>query len=146
MTRINMHIFKVKLPFYPPCEVKCRLQNRVSTPLDHPSPTLVSHPRLYLSARPISHSFWRSLSYGDPNSTVQESYPHKWGQDVSCGYLMRRWHHILELPLHCTPMTVSLHLCFPLGRSGRLPLVACRFLLPWSRFVKNRIVLGNVSW
>ena len=31
MTRIKMHIFKVKLPFYPPCEVKCGLQNRVST-------------------------------------------------------------------------------------------------------------------
>ena len=25
-----MHIFKVKLPFYPPCEVKCGLQNEVS--------------------------------------------------------------------------------------------------------------------
>ena len=32
MTRIKMHISKVKLPFYPPCEVKCGLQNRVSTP------------------------------------------------------------------------------------------------------------------
>ena len=31
MTRIKMHIFKVKLPFYPSCEVKCGLQNRVST-------------------------------------------------------------------------------------------------------------------
>ena len=31
MTRIKMHISKVKLPFYPPCEVKCALQNRVST-------------------------------------------------------------------------------------------------------------------
>ena len=31
MTRIKMHISKVKLPFYPPCEVKCGLQNRVST-------------------------------------------------------------------------------------------------------------------
>ena len=31
MTRIKMHISKVKLPFYPPCEVKCRLQNGVST-------------------------------------------------------------------------------------------------------------------
>ena len=28
-----MHIFKVKLLFYPPCEVKCELQNRVLTPL-----------------------------------------------------------------------------------------------------------------
>ena len=26
-----MHISKVKLPFYPPCEIKCRLQNGVST-------------------------------------------------------------------------------------------------------------------
>ena len=31
MARIKMHISKVKLPFYPPCEVKCRLQNGVST-------------------------------------------------------------------------------------------------------------------
>ena len=31
MTKIKMHISKVKLPFYPPCEVKCGLRNRVST-------------------------------------------------------------------------------------------------------------------
>ena len=31
MTRIKMHISKVKLPFYPPCEVKCGLQNGVLT-------------------------------------------------------------------------------------------------------------------
>ena len=31
MTKIKIHIFNVKLPFYPPCEVKCELQNRVST-------------------------------------------------------------------------------------------------------------------
>ena len=31
MARIKMHIPKAKLPFYPPCEVKCRLQNEVST-------------------------------------------------------------------------------------------------------------------
>ena len=59
---------------------------------------------------------------------------------------MRRWRLILELILHYTPMADSLRLCFPLGRSGRLPLVVCRFLLPWSRFAENRIVLGNVSW
>ena len=27
MTRTKMHISNVKLPFYPPCEVKCGLQN-----------------------------------------------------------------------------------------------------------------------
>ena len=31
MARIKMHIPKAKLPFYPPCEVKCMLQNGVST-------------------------------------------------------------------------------------------------------------------
>ena len=31
MTRIKMYISKVKLPFYLPCEVKCELQNGVST-------------------------------------------------------------------------------------------------------------------
>ena len=31
MTRIKMHISKVKLPFYPPCEVKCGLRNGGST-------------------------------------------------------------------------------------------------------------------
>ena len=30
MARIKMHIPKAKLPFYPPCEVKCTLQNGVS--------------------------------------------------------------------------------------------------------------------
>ena len=59
---------------------------------------------------------------------------------------MRSWQLSLELLLHYTPMVDSLHLCFPLGRSGRLPLVVCRFLLPWSRFAENRIVLGNVFW
>ena len=114
--------------------------------MDHPGLTLVSHSCLYLSARPISHSFWCSVSCGDPDSTVQESCPHKWGQDVNCGHLMRRWQLILELLFHYSPMAISLHLCFPLGRSGRLPLVACCSLLPWSRFAKNRIVFGNVSW
>ena len=31
MARIKMHIPKAKLLFYPPCEVKCMLQNGVST-------------------------------------------------------------------------------------------------------------------
>ena len=86
------------------------------------------------------------MSCGDLDNTIHESCPHKWGQDVSCGYLMQKWQLILELLFHYSRMTVSLHLCFPLGRSRRLPLVACHFLLPWSRFTENRIVLSNVSW
>ena len=31
MTKIKMHISKAKLSFYPPGEVKCKLQNDVST-------------------------------------------------------------------------------------------------------------------
>ena len=39
MTRTNMHISNVKLPFYPPCEVKCGLQIRCQQlyPLVHRS-------------------------------------------------------------------------------------------------------------
>ena len=59
---------------------------------------------------------------------------------------MRRWQLILELLLHHTFMIVSLYLCFPLGHSRRLSLVACHFLLSWSRFAENRIILGNVFW
>ena len=35
MTRIKMHISNVKLPFYPPCEVKYGLQNKVSTNIQY---------------------------------------------------------------------------------------------------------------
>ena len=45
----------------------------------HPPPTLVSHPCLSLSARPLSHSFWRSVSYCGPHCPAQESHPHQRG-------------------------------------------------------------------
>ena len=35
MVTIKIHISKVKLPFYPPCEVKYGLQNGVSTDGTH---------------------------------------------------------------------------------------------------------------
>ena len=114
--------------------------------MNHLGPTLVSHPCLYLSACPISHSFWCFVSCDEPDSIVQGSCPHKCGQDVSCGHLIWRWQFLLELLLHHTPMADSLHLCFPLGRSARLPLVACRFFLPWSRFTEDKIVFDNISW
>ena len=44
--------------------------------LVHPPPTFVNHPCPYSSARPIGHSFWRSVSCCDPHHTVQGSYPH----------------------------------------------------------------------
>ena len=42
----------------------------------HPPPTLVSHPCLSLSAYPLSHSFWRSVSCCGPHRLVQGSHPH----------------------------------------------------------------------
>ena len=36
----------------------------------HPPPTLVSHPCLSSSARPLSHSFWRSVSCCGPHCPV----------------------------------------------------------------------------
>ena len=42
---------------------------------------------------------------------------------------MRRWQFILELLFHYSLIVVSLHLWFPLGRSGRLPLWHAAFSL-----------------
>ena len=70
----------------------------------HPPPTLVSHPCPYSSARPIGHSFWRSVSCYGPHRTVQGSHPHQWSQGVSCGYLVRRWQLLLGLLFYHAPM------------------------------------------
>ena len=51
----------------------------------------------------------------------------------------------MELLFHYTHITDLLHLCFLLGHFGRLPLVVCRFLLLWSSFAENGIVLSNIS-
>ena len=114
--------------------------------LVHPRLTLVSHPCLYLSARPISHSFWRFVSCCDPDRTIQGSCPHKWGQDVSCGYLMRWWLPLLELLLYHAPVADPLHSGLPLGCSRRLPLATRCLPLPWFRFTEDRVVLGSISW
>ena len=45
----------------------------------HPPPTLVSHPCLFSSARPIGHSFWRSVCCCGPHRPVQGSHPHQKG-------------------------------------------------------------------
>ena len=118
----------------------------ISLLLVHPLPTLVSHLCPYLSARPIGHSFWHSVSCCNPNRTVQGSHPHKWGQDVSCGYLMWKWQPLLELLLCYAPMAGPLRLGFPLGCSRRLPLAAWRLPLLWFRFVEDRVVLDSISW
>ena len=91
----------------------------------HPPPTLVNHPYLSSSARPIWHSFWCSVSCCGPHCPVQESYPHQWGQGVSCVYLIRRWQLFLgclpTIPLWLAHMAWNLF-CDPrvdvLGRRG----------------------------
>ena len=45
----------------------------------HSPPTLVSPPCLFSSARPLSHSFWRSVSYCGLHRPVQGSHPHRRG-------------------------------------------------------------------
>ena len=45
----------------------------------HPPPTLVCHPYLSSSARPISHFFWCSVSSCGPHCPVQGSHPHQRG-------------------------------------------------------------------
>ena len=56
MTRMKMHISKVKLPFYPPCEVKCGLQNRVSTLVAAVTVCRANFEKSYLT------QFWSELS------------------------------------------------------------------------------------
>ena len=58
---------------------------------------------------------------------------------------MRRWQFLLELFLHNALMAVLQYLSFFLGRSKRLPSMACRSFLPGSGLAKNRIVLVDVS-
>ena len=118
----------------------------ISLLLVHPLPTLVSHPCSYLSARPIGHSFWHSMSCCGPDNTVQGSRPHKWGQSVSCGYLIWRWQLLLELLFYHAPMAGSLDSKLPLGCSRGLPLAAWRFPLPWFWSAEDRVVLGSISW
>ena len=76
----------------------------ISFLLVHPPPTLVSHPCPYLSAHLIDHSFRRFVSSCGPERTVQGSRPHKWGQGVSWGYLIRRWQLLLGLLFYYVPM------------------------------------------
>ena len=45
----------------------------------HPPPTLISHPCLSSGARPLSYSFWRSVSCCGPHRPVQGSHPHQRG-------------------------------------------------------------------
>ena len=118
----------------------------ISFSLVHPPPTLVSHLYPYLSARPIGYSFWRSVSCCGPHCTIQGSRPHKWGQGVSCGYLIQRWQILLELLFYHAPMADPLGSELPLRCSRRSPLATWRFPLPWFWSVEDRVVLGSISW
>ena len=40
--------------------------------------------------------FWRFVSYYDSHRTVQRSRSHKWGQGVSCEYLIWKWQLLLD--------------------------------------------------
>ena len=143
---IREYEFPPSLPSQaPPPPLVRDLSYYISLPLVHPPPTLVSHPCSYLSARPIGHSFWRSVSCCGPDSTVQRSRPHKWGQGVSCGYLIWRWQLLPKWLFYHAPMAGLPSSELPLGCSRGLPLAAWRFPLPWFWSAEDRIVLGNIS-
>ena len=137
----NMKSRLVSLPWAP---LVGDLSYYISFPLVHHLPTLISHPCPYLSARPIGHSFWRSVSCCGLDSTVQMSRPHIWGQSVSCGYLIRRWQLLSELLFYYAPMAGPLGSELPLECSRGLPLEAWRFPLPWFWFAEDRVVLGSI--
>ena len=68
MIRIKMYIFKVKLPFYPPCEVKYGLQNRLST-------------------CPVTHSLW---------TFMLQAFGIHWVMPRSVAGLLSCWHQWLR--------------------------------------------------
>ena len=112
----------------------------------HPPPTLVGHPCPYLSACPIGHSFWRSVSYCGPHRTVQGSHQHQWGQGVSCWYLIRKWQLLWGLFFYHAPMAGPLGLESPLGSSRELPRATWRLLLLWFWFAEDKVILGSIFW
>ena len=61
-----------------------RVLHIIYPPLDHPHPTPVDHPNLYLNTCPIKHTLWFSMSCGSQGSIVQRFSPHKCGQKSSC--------------------------------------------------------------
>ena len=71
MTRIKIHISKVKLPFYPPCEVKYGLQNGVSTTRLFPRSFLVLSPWLEVSQL-LLQWLWLGLHLPTVNQETQE--------------------------------------------------------------------------
>ena len=77
MARIKMLIPKAKLPFYPPYEVKYRLQNGVST-VTHPSliPLFFLQPPMLVSPKFDAKNF--SVLFMSPGMEIVESKQH-WG-------------------------------------------------------------------
>ena len=74
MTRIKMHISKVKLPFYPPCEIKCGLQNRV--------PTTVMYRIHWIS-------IWK---YTINNNLLDREFLVKWWDSLSINHIIYQIH------------------------------------------------------
>ena len=101
-----------------------------------------AHTWVHIPSATLSDALWAVVTQ---IALSRGSRPHKWGQDVSCGYLIRRWQTLLELLLYHAPMVGPLRLGFPLGCSRRLPLVVWRFPLLWSWSAEDRVILGNIS-
>ena len=72
--------FSYKFPILSPWRVFYIIQ----FPFDNLDPTLVDYLSHYLSACPIRHPFWPSMSWDSQCNTIQGSSPLKCGQKVSC--------------------------------------------------------------
>ena len=70
-------------PFYFLIHFFSRVPHVIYPTLIDLGPPFVDHLGYYLSACPIGHSLWPSVSRNSLGSTVQGSSPHKYGQKVS---------------------------------------------------------------
>ena len=125
MTRIKMHIFNVKLPFYPSCEVKYGLQNKVSTAVGEPQPSPWPY-KIGDATWARSHCIIRNIHIRDSEVNIKP-------QDTfnSSTYPTKNDHH----PKSVDMSSPVVHLCdCTKFRKGCYMLYACSahylFLLP----------------
>ena len=132
MTRIKIHISNVKLPFYPPCEVKCRLQNRVSTAI-----WTINDFKLTMTTKIFNNS---RDHYQIPDN-IPTRLPGKYkkcysGKTVDVGMYDTMFAAGLRLPLTALHSQLVIFLGLSISQIA---------LNTWSIFIRAEIIWGHLS-
>ena len=109
---------------YFPIPFSWRVSHIIYLPPDHPHPTSVDHPSLYLSTCPIKYSLQFSVSCGSQVSTVQKSSPHKCGQKSSCSAFNAVVTAFPQIFLILLPSRMFMRHVLIIGVSWKITLIA----------------------